>query len=211
MAVRPSRPRTGVEAASGKRSEARERLLATASELFYAEGINNVGVNRIVAAGNVTLATFYRHFPSKQELVVSYLRAVHEQFVERAAEHASTLKGRELISAFGADVLADLASPGFRGCAFLNAASEFEDPEHPVRQVVSEHRRWYVEQLRRAFADAGHTAPTNPARHFVMLRDGAVSAAYLDNAAAAQRTFKRGVDGLLWSIGVDTLPVGDDA
>src|SRR6187551_3131581 len=60
-----------------KRSEARERRLATASELFYAEGINSVGVDRIVAASNVTLATFYRHFPSKQDLVVSYLASIH--------------------------------------------------------------------------------------------------------------------------------------
>ena len=57
-----------------KRSEPRERLLAAASELFYAEGINSVGVNRLIAAGNVTLATFYRHFPSKQHLVVAYLQ-----------------------------------------------------------------------------------------------------------------------------------------
>src|ERR1043165_5002736 len=67
-----------------KRSEARERLLATASELFYAEGINSVGVDRIVAASNVTLATFYRHFPSKQDLGVGYLRQIHDHLVGQA-------------------------------------------------------------------------------------------------------------------------------
>lgn len=193
-------------ARSPRTSAARERLLATASHLFYAEGINAVGVNRIVAAGNVTLATFYRHFPSKQDLVVAYLRRVHDHLVQRADAHAADAHGRELVVAFGADVLADIGQPGFRGCAFINAASEFEDPQSPVRQVVAEHRHWYYERLRRAFADAGHTSPANPARHFLMLRDGAVTAAYLDSVAAAQRTFKRGVDGLLWSIGVETLP-----
>jgi AcrR family transcriptional regulator len=193
------------------RSVARERLLTTASELFYAEGINNVGVNRIVSASKVTLATFYRHFPSKQDLVVSYLQRIHEHLVERADQHAASAQGRDLVEAFRADVIAEIGHPDYRGCAFINAASEFEDPQSPVRRVVAEHRQWYYERLRRAFADAGHTSPANPARHFVMLRDGAVTAGYLDSATAAQRTFKRGVDGLLWSIGVETLPTTDDA
>jgi AcrR family transcriptional regulator len=193
-----------------KRSEPRERLLSTASALFYAEGINNVGVDRIVSASNVTLATFYRHFPSKQDLVVSYLQRIHADLVEQADQLAERAHGRELVAALRAEVAAEIGRPGYRGCAFINAASEFEDPVSPVRRVIAEHRHWYYERVRRAFADAGHTSPANPARHFVMLRDGAVIAGYLDSAAAAQRTFKRGVDGLLWSIGLETLPADDD-
>jgi len=187
-----------------RRSEARERLLATATELFYSEGINSVGVDRIVAAANVTLATFYRHFPSKQDLVVAYLAAIHDSLAERA--EASDKRGRELISEVGAEVLAEIGHEGFRGCAFINAASEFEDPEHPVRQVVADHRRWYLERLRGAFAEAGHKRPGNAARHFVMLRDGAVTAGYLDSPTAAQRTFKRGVEGLIRAIDIDHMP-----
>ena len=192
------------------RSVARERLLATASHLFYTEGINNVGVNRIVSASKVTLATFYRHFPSKQDLVVSYLQGIHDHFVAQAVRHVATAKGRDLVAAFGADVIAEIGLPNYRGCAFINAASEFEDPDSPVRRVVTEHRRWYYDTVRRAFADAGHTNPAYPARNFLMLRDGAVTGGYLDSATAAQRTFKRGVDGLLWSIGIETLPTTDD-
>jgi AcrR family transcriptional regulator len=195
-----------------KRSKARERLLATASDLFYAEGINSVGVDRIVSASNVTLATFYRHFPSKQDLVVSYLESIHDVLVERAAAAAERAQGRDLVAELGAEIVAELGQKGYRGCAFINAASEFEDPESPVRRVVADHRRWYFEQVRRAFADAGHKHPSYPARHFVMLRDGAVTAGYLDSATAAQRTFKRGVDGLLRSIDMEVLPFdGDDA
>ncbi len=76
-----------------KRSEARERLLSTASDLFYSEGINGVGVDRIVSASNVTLATFYRHFPSKQDLVVSYLQAIHDALVPRSAPKSSPRSG----------------------------------------------------------------------------------------------------------------------
>jgi AcrR family transcriptional regulator len=180
-----------------KRSEARERVLAAASQLFYAEGITSVGIGRIVEAGNVTLATLYRHFPTKQDLVVAYLQGVHALMVARAEAVAAGADGRELVRALGADVTGQLGRPGFRGCAFINAASEFEDPESPVRQAVAEHRQWYYNLIRRAFDGAGHPRPGNAARHFVMLRDGAMSAAYLDTASVATQTFRRGVEGLV--------------
>jgi AcrR family transcriptional regulator len=184
---------------NARRSEARERLLASATGLFYSEGIKGVGVDRIVAAADTTLATFYRHFPSKEALVVAYVEAVHDSFVERAAK-ADGVEGPELVAAIGAEVVAEIGFEGFRGCAFINAASEFEDPESPVREAVAAHREWYLERLRRAFADAGHGRPADAARHFVMLRDGAVTAGYLESPTAAQRTFKRGVEGLIGSI-----------
>lgn len=187
-----------------KRSEARERLLAAASQLFYAEGINSVGIERIIKEGQVTLATFYRHFPSKVDLVVAYLHGAHDHIAARATEQAETLQGRDLVRAIGDDVTSQIRHAAFRGCAFLNAASEFEDPQSPVRQVVAEHRQWYYQLLRRAFEDAGHQLPANAARHFVMLRDGAMSAAYLDKPTTASRTFTRGVDGLIRTI--DTIP-----
>jgi AcrR family transcriptional regulator len=178
--------------------------LVAASQLFYAEGINSVGIERLIREGQVTLATFYRHFPSKLDLVVAYLRGAHDDIAARAAEQAETLQGRDLVRAMGDDVTSQIRQSAFRGCAFLNAASEFEDPQNPVRQVVAEHRRWYYQFLRRAFEDAGHELPTNAARHFVMLRDGAMSAAYLDTPTVAVRTFARGVDGLIRTI--DTIP-----
>jgi AcrR family transcriptional regulator len=188
-----------------KRSAARERLLASATGLFYSEGINSVGVDRIVRDANTTLATFYRHFPGKQDLVVAYLEAIHDSFVERA-QGTDGAEPRELIAAIGAEVVAEIGHESFRGCAFINAASEFEDPENPVRKAVAAHRRWYFERIRRAFAAAGHKRPGNAARHFVMLRDGAVTAGYLDSPTAAQRTFKRGVEGLIRAIDIDHMP-----
>ena len=195
---------------TAKRSEARERLLATATRLFYAEGINSVGVDRIVSEGQVTLATFYRHFPTKQDLVVAYLQAVHDALAERAAALTARLRGQELVRALGAEVAADIGRAGFRGCAFINAASEFEDPEAPVRRVVAAHRRWYYDLVRRAFAEAGHEHAANAARHFLMLRDGAVTAGYLDSATTAQRTVRRGVEGLLRSIGMEPSAIDDN-
>jgi AcrR family transcriptional regulator len=193
-----------------KRSEARERLLTTASGLFYAEGIGSVGVNRIVSASQVTLATFYRHFPGKEDLVVAYLQGVHDAVAERAAALTDRLEGRELVRAIGDEVTGETSRPGFRGCAFINAASEFEDPESPVRRVVAEHRRWYYGLIRRGFDQAGHPLPGNAARHFMMLRDGAMTAGYLDGPVIARRTFDRGVAGLLRSIDAEPAAPHED-
>jgi AcrR family transcriptional regulator len=193
-----------------RRSEARERLLATATRLFYTEGINRVGVDRIVADSRVTLATFYRHFPGKEDLAVAYLRGVHDAIAAGIATASGDARGAELVRALGAAATAELDQPGFRGCAFINAASEFEDPASPVRRVVADHRRWYLEVIRGAFAQAGHERPGNAARHFLMLRDGAMVGASLDSPTAARRTFHRGVEGLLRSVELARFADPDD-
>ncbi len=193
-----------------KRSEARERLLATASQLFYAEGIGSVGVDRIVSSSSVTLATFYRHFPGKQDLVVAYLQGIHDAIADRSVALADRLEGRDLVRALGKEVTAEIGRDGFRGCAFINAASEFEDPDNPVRVVVAAHRRWYHGLVRRAFAQAEHSLPGNAARHFLVLRDGTMTAAYLDGPVIARRTFSRGVEGLIRSIDVQPTAPHED-
>jgi AcrR family transcriptional regulator len=194
-----------------KRSEPRERLLTTASRLFYAEGIGSVGVNRIVSTSHVTLATFYRHFPSKEDLVLAYLRGVHDAVAQHASESTDGLWGEELVRALAEDVTAETGRPGFRGCAFINAASEYEDPDSPVRRVVADHRRWYYDLVRRGFDQAGHPLPGNAARHFLMLRDGTMTAGHLDDPAVARRTFSRGVEGLIRSIAAEPAAPHEDA
>jgi AcrR family transcriptional regulator len=180
-----------------KVSEPRTRLLETASALFYREGVNNVGVDRIVSEANVTRATFYRHFPSKEQLVLAYLQAAHDAISARMAPALAIADPRERLRALADDIAAQIKSPEFRGCAFIKAADEFDDPDAPVRQAVAAHRKWFLKVVRTAFADADTPAPANPARHFVTLRDGAMVGAYLDGPKQAADTFLRGVDGLL--------------
>jgi AcrR family transcriptional regulator len=188
-----------------RRSEARERLLATASQLFYAEGIGGVGVDRIVSEANVTLATFYRHFPSKEDLVIGYLEGVHALIASRLEADVAAVTGPDAVRVLGDRVIEELGRKGFRGCAFINAASEYEDPESRVRQVITQHRRWYYELIRRAFAAAGHTQPASVARLFVMLRDGAMTGGGLDSQTTARRTFKQGIEGLLRYLRIDPV------
>jgi AcrR family transcriptional regulator len=181
-----------------KNSAARERLLETAARIFYAEGINSVGVNRIVEEAGVTLATFYRHFPSKQHLILAYLQSVHDDYASRAAaaQEAAEDPG-DVLRSIGSNITAQLLEPGFRGCPFINAASEFEDPQGPIMRAVLAHRAWFYALVRDAFASAGHAQPDLAARHYVMLRDGATTAGHLGDPSQARDTFERALAGLL--------------
>lgn len=199
----PDSPASSSEGHRGGRSEARERLLSTASGLFYREGIRAVGVERIFAEAPVTRSTFYRHFPSKEHLVLAYLRGVDT--LARAEAHATIETApspAEALRAIGAAVADGLATPEFRGCAFLNAAAEFPDPDDPVRQVVRDHRAWYVTMLTELFAQVFGTSPRrgrpeHAAQHFVMMRDGVMTGANIDGIDGVGAAFQRGVEGLL--------------
>ncbi|SFK79927.1 TetR/AcrR family transcriptional regulator [Amycolatopsis sacchari] len=179
-------------------SEARARLLGTASRLFYAEGLHSVGIDRIVAEAKVTRATLYRHFPSKDDLVVAYLTAADELIRSqidsvRAAGHSPA----DTVRAVAGTITDGIRSEGFRGCAFLNAAAEYPDVEHPVHQAVLKHRQWFLDTITELMAATGETTPAPHARHFVMLRDGAMAAGCLSDPAPVCETFLLGVEGIL--------------
>ncbi|MEU5903063.1 TetR/AcrR family transcriptional regulator [Micromonospora sp. NPDC047467] len=179
-------------------SEARLRLLTTATRLFYAEGIHSVGVDRIIAEAKVTRATFYRHFPSKDDLILAYLRDVH-QMDRRAVDAALATNPSPLdtLLAIAGSIAQNIQSPGFRGCAFLNAAAEYPDTNHPVNQEIITHRQWFLDTLTMLMAQVHEETAAPAARHFVMLRDGAMAAGCLYDPALVSETFVRGVEGLL--------------
>jgi len=176
-------------------SEARDRLLRTAGELFYAEGINSVGVDRVVAEANVTKATFYRHFPSKESLVVAYLESVDEQFrqwfAHLSGEHADPA---ELLRAFFEGIAEYLCGPDFRGCHFINAAAEVASPDSPMRRAVHQHRAWFHGAVLESLQKAGFESADLMADQLVALRDGAMVEGYLESPEAAGRTLLKGFD-----------------
>ncbi|MEU4555961.1 TetR/AcrR family transcriptional regulator [Micromonospora violae] len=179
-------------------SEARLRLLTTAIRLFYSEGMHSVGIDRIISEAKVTRATFYRHFPSKDDLILAYLREIHRmerEAVDTAiATHSSPV---DPLRAIAGSIARNIQSPGFRGCAFLNAAAEYPATEHPVRQEIIAHRQWFLDTLTTLMAQVHQETADPAARHFVMLRDGAMAAGCLFDPALVSETFLRGVDGLL--------------
>jgi AcrR family transcriptional regulator len=179
-------------------SEARLRLLTTATRIFYAEGIHAVGVDRIIAEAKVTRATFYRHFPGKEDLILAYLREVHRMDHGKVeAAIAADLSPVDALLALAGSIATGIQSPGFRGCAFLNAAAEYPDPGHPVHREIIAHRQWFLDTLTRLMAQVHEETADPAARHFVMLRDGAMAAGCLFDPALVAETFLRGVEGLL--------------
>lgn len=162
-------------------SAARERLLATASELFYREGIHSVGVDRIIAEAGVTRATFYRHFPSKESLVEAYLGV--EDANIRSALEAAEASGADAAPLVGLVIEAladDVARHHTRGCPFINAAAEYPDAASGVRTAVGEHREWFRSELERLLGAADADDPVQAAAELVLLRDAAMVGGYLD-------------------------------
>jgi AcrR family transcriptional regulator len=172
------------------RTPAAERILRTASEMFYRKGIRAVGVDSIAAEAGVTKKTLYEKYGSKDELVAAYLRARDErwrkwlvEFVERRGGSAT----ERLLSTF--DLLGEwMERENYRGCGFVNAAVEFPDADHPARAVVLEQKRWMRGYLAELATEAGAEDPEDLAERLLILHEGATVASSLGVAAdAAQK------------------------
>ncbi|MFC9075753.1 TetR/AcrR family transcriptional regulator [Streptomyces sp. NPDC057062] len=186
--------------ASGRRSEARERLLNTASRLFYTEGIRAVGVDRVMAEADVARGTFYRHFEGKDDLVRAYLEATDQQIRARIAAAQKEIDDPAVfLQAVAQGVGEELCGVGFRGCPFINAAAEYPDQDSAIHQAVLTHRSWFHQVLRDAFAQTGAADAVRSADVMVALRDGAMVAGYLSDPQKANDTLVHGVASLVAS------------
>jgi AcrR family transcriptional regulator len=153
-------------------SPARTRVLQTATRLFYAQGVHAVGVNRIIAEAGVAKATFYQHFPTKDDLVRAYVNQ-QSQLQRATATQLPQAAPREMVLAIFDTIGETGHQPSYRGCPFVNAAAEYPDPAHPVRQAIAEHRRWFRGLLR----------DLRTADLLVALKDGLFVGADLDDPA----------------------------
>lgn len=184
--------------ASGRPSEARERLLNTASRLFYTEGIRAVGVDRVMAEADVARGTFYRHFEGKDDLVRAYLEATGQQIRARIAVAQKEIDDPAVfLRAVAQGVGEELCGAGFRGCPFINAAAEYPDRHSAIHQAVLTHRSWFHQVLQDAFAQTGAADAVRSADVMVALRDGAMVAGYLSDPQKANETLAHGVASLV--------------
>ena len=180
------------DTAARKPSEARQRLLDTASGIFYRDGIHSVGVDRVIVEAGVTRATFYRHFPGKEDLVLAYLQA--EDSSLRAQFDAASglgLDAEGLLEAIIQAIADDVSRNHTRGCPFINASAEYPDAQSPVRLTVTSHRTWFRRQLRDALQAAGRDDAEERAGALVLLRDAALVGGYLDGPDTIKATYLR--------------------
>ncbi|MEU6859333.1 TetR/AcrR family transcriptional regulator [Glycomyces sp. NPDC046736] len=171
----------------------RERLLEAATELFYAQGLRAVSVEKVIEKAATTKVTFYRHFKSKDDLIVAYLGRRAQ--LERDGVDAAIAHGNGDVDAtlrLIAEQIGMLAcAPGFRGCPFINAAAEYPDPESAVRRVVDAHRDWYRSAFERLVSPLAPAHPGEAAEDLMLIRDGAMVAGYLDEPGTLAASFLR--------------------
>jgi AcrR family transcriptional regulator len=175
---------------------ARRRLLDTATRLFYAGGIHAVGIDRIIAEAGVAKATFYKHFPSKDDLVVAYLEEIDRLGRAQVAAHPKQ-SPRERISAIMERISAAVAVRDWRGCPFVNAAAEYPDRESPVRKAINARREWYHDTLRSLLVEDGDPNPSLTAALLVAISDGLLESAYLDGPENVPALVGEALDRLL--------------
>jgi len=188
--------------AAGRRpSAARQRLLDTADRLFYAHGVQAVGVDRILAEARVNRVTFYRHFPTKQHLVEAYLRKRMARGRRRVTEVLERCPDdpRAALDEIARTFVEDSAVPGMRGCEFVNAAAEYSLDSDPARTLAVEQRQWIRDVTADLLGRLGHPRPHELAEVLLMLRTGAAIAAGLDRS---DRAFPRFLQ--TWNTLVDT-------
>jgi AcrR family transcriptional regulator len=180
------------------RSSMRDRILQAATSLFYENGIRATSADRVIEMVGITKVTFYRHFRTKDDLVVAYLeqRAAWERgAVEQARVSGGGARGALHLIAQG--IGGESCKPGFRGCPFINAAAEYADPGHPVRTVVDTHRRWFHEAMARILGDVDVPDRALAADELVMLRDGAMVSGYLSDPERVTATLDAGYRAVL--------------
>lgn len=130
---------------------ARERILRTAHDLFYAEGLRATGIDRVIAEAGVTKVTFYRHFPSKNDLILAYLNLRHAQwmawFNAALARHGGADTGAQALVPAMQEWFSGQALGDFRGCAFLNGVSELGPVLPAVVDVTRQHKQEMTDAL----------------------------------------------------------------
>jgi len=168
-------------------SEARQRILETADLLFYQDGIRAVGIDRIIAEAAVAKMSLYKHFASKDELILATLKyreaKVMAFFGSAMERHGKRTKDK--VRAFFAALKEWFESPGFRGCAFQNAAVELADAKHPGSDFVKGHKRRFQEFLSGLIEESLGKAAAKVAPVVGLLVEGAIVTAVIQGSPAA--------------------------
>jgi AcrR family transcriptional regulator len=188
---------TATEPATERRLPASRRLLDAASELFYANGVQSVGIDRVIERAGVARATLYNTFGSKEALVRAYLEERHAGTVgQLSAAMAGAKTPRDRILAVFAAQAELYTQPNFRGCAFVAAASE-APRGGLVEQAADDYRAWIRGTFRDLASDAGAADPEVLATQLQVIYDGAGLSARMDRSPDVAAPARAAVNALL--------------
>jgi AcrR family transcriptional regulator len=180
-------------------SAARDRILETASALFYAHGINNVGIDAVIARSGVAKMTLYRHFPSKDRLVLAFLEKIDADWtawLRARVEAAGPGVQARPLAVF--DALGEwFETPAFRGCPFISTAAEIHDPAHPVARAAWRFKWGLREYFSELLREAGYSRSDALADQFLLLADGAIVRAAMAGGSDAAASARAAAEALL--------------
>lgn len=157
---------------------ARERILKVAGELFFKHGYRAVGIDTIIAESDVAKATLYRHFPSKDDLIVTYLQEMNDEFwkwFDNAAEQYPDDPRQQLLSVFQS-LQQLVTTPTCYGCPFIIAVGEFPEIDHPAHQIARANKESVHARLLQMCQKLDIDVPQHLADQLFLLMDGAFAA-----------------------------------
>lgn len=189
------------EAGGAPTESVRDRILNTARELFYREGVRGVGVDTVVAQSGVAKTSLYRWFASKDQLIAA---VVEEEAKarwngwERTAARSAELPPRERLRAHMESIVKFVNHPSYRGCPFMNVTAELPDPQHPARIIAREVSLELRRRLR-VLVDAidGIRDPEQLADHLLLVVDGTLAAGRCLGVDGPQKSLISAVDALV--------------
>lgn len=174
----------------------REQLLDAAEEEFYSRGIQAVGMARLQAAADLPLRRIYQLYPSKDDLVVAFLRRRHNRMMAAITEHIAKVDGgRESVLAIFDWLHGWFREPDFRGCPWMNAYGELGPTNPAVAAEVHHHQRAFRKLLTGIPADAGY--PREVSNSIYLLAEGAIVVAAVQHSATPATDARRAAEILL--------------
>ncbi len=183
------------------RPSKRDELVQKALDIFYREGFHATGMDLLAAETGISKTTMFKHFRSKEELILAVLRLRDQRFrnwLFRRMEQAGPPR-TQLSAMF--DALSEwFAAPDFRSCMFIKAASEYPESGHPIHTQAAEHKRLLFLQLEKIAAEAGAENPAALARALLLLKEGAIVTAHLGHEADPAADAKSAASVLLSSL-----------
>ncbi|WP_417778195.1 TetR/AcrR family transcriptional regulator [Stutzerimonas xanthomarina] len=181
----------------------RDLLLSTAERLFYTEGYHATGIDRILSESGVAKMTLYKHFRSKEELILAVLDARQQPMLERLREARDKLPPRKALLGVFEGLNTMINSPSaFCGCLFINAAAEYHDRNHPIHQRSATYKAQFQTHLRELLEALDAPQPAQLARQLQFLVEGALSMAHIEGPADQALLAKAAADKLLQAAGI---------
>jgi AcrR family transcriptional regulator len=170
----------------------REKILSVASDLFQTRGINSTGVDTIVAVAGTTKMTLYKHFQTKENLIMEVLKRHNQQFRDWLSEKLGEARTPDKkLQALFDSIEEWMAAPDFQGMPFLKASAEFPSEENPVHRLSSEQARQFRQYLATLAQEAGAADPDTLALQLSMLIEGAMLAEQMRRGSGAAKQAKQ--------------------